>query len=154
MNFSILKKTKFIFLFSAIILLNSCALKPIKSEYNFSNSGLINYDLTKLGKGKVLIYNGANILHKLDNTARLNIWINDKALGQIKPSEYVIIDLMYDKYQFKLLHIDLVNMRSNHQVEINEDTKVIMVKPTVTSNNLKVTNQLPSSFEKYKHVKK
>ena len=140
MNFSILKKTKFIFIFSAIVLLNSCALKPIKSEYNFSDSGLINYDLTKLGKGKVLIYNGANILHKLDNTARLNIWI--------------IIDLMYDKYQFKLLHIDLVNMRSNHEVEINEDTKVIMVKPTVTSNNLKVTNQLPSSFEKYKHVKK
>jgi len=86
-------------------------------------------ELDKLGNGNVLIYNGVNILHKVDNTAMLNIWINNAPLGQIRPSEYVIINLKNGKYQLKVLHIDVVNMRSLHDVEITDKTKVIKIKP-------------------------
>ena len=134
--------------------MNSCALKPVTSEYNFIKTDLEQVDLEKLGNGTVLIYNGANIFHKIDNTARLNVWINNKALGQIRPREYVIINLNTGEYQFKALHIDVVNMRSTHKVVLNENTKIIKIKPTLTSNKLEITNLLPKKFEKYTYAKK
>lgn len=143
-----------ILLFSVLLLLTSCALKPIISEYNFIKTDLEKVELDKLGNGTILIYNGANILHKVDLTARLNIWIDDKALGQIKPSEYVIINLKNGEYQFKALHIDVVNMRSTHDVIIDNNTKVIKIKPNLTSNKLTIINELPKRFEKFKYAEK
>ncbi|XMO86609.1 hypothetical protein AAFN75_17630 [Algibacter sp. AS12] len=147
-------KLKNIILFSLVLLLTSCALKPITSDYTFIKTDLEKVELDNLGNGTILIYNGADILHKIDNTARLNIWIDNKPLGQIRPSEYVIINLKNGKHQFKALHIDVVNMRSEHDVEIDEKTKVIKIKPNITSNRLTVTNELPEKIEKFKYAEK
>lgn len=146
-------KFKNIILFSTTLLLTSCALKPITSDYTFIKTDLEKVELDNLGNGTILIYNGADILHKIDNTAKLNIWIDNKALGQIRPSEYVIINLDNGKHQFKALHIDVVKMRSEHNVEIDNNTKVINIKPNITSNRLTVTNELPKKFEKFKYAK-
>ncbi|MET0759411.1 MAG: hypothetical protein ABWZ56_03265 [Flavobacterium sp.] len=134
-------------LFILISILSSCALKPIPSEYNSVKLDVV--DTNTLGNGKIMIYNGANILHSVDNTARLNVWIDNKSIGQIRPKEYLIIDLKNGKYEFTALHIDMVNMKSKHQVEINENTKVIRIEPTITSNKLTITNDLPKNFQKY-----
>ena len=147
-------KIKHVIIFSTLFLLTSCALRPITSEYTFIKTDLEKVELNKLGNGTILIYNGANILHKIDNTARLNIWIDNKPLGQIRPSEYVIINLKNGKHKFKALHIDLVNMRSEHDVEIDNETKVIKIKPNLTSNKLEVTNEIPKNFEKFKYAEK
>lgn len=138
--------------FTALLLLSSCGLKPIPSEYSFIKTDFEKVDINKLGNGKVLIYNGADIMHKIDNTSRLNIWIDNKPLGQIRASEYVIVDLKFGTYQFKALHLDMVNMRSTDEVVIDENTKVIKIKPNLTSNKLTVTNELPKNFEKFKHA--
>tara|TARA_R110002167_G_scaffold197197_1_gene400236 strand:- start:110 stop:460 length:351 start_codon:yes stop_codon:yes gene_type:complete len=111
-------------------------------------------ELERLGNGKILIYNGADVLHRLDNTARLNIWINEKALGQIRGGEYVIVDLKNGKYDFNVLHIDLLKMRSGHGVVIDDTTKVIRIEPTITSNKLTITNELPKRFEKFRYAEK
>ena len=148
------KKVKYTLLFSIFILLNSCALKPIISEYSFVKTGLQGVHLDNLGNGKILIYNGADIFHKIDNTARLNIWIDDKPLGQIRAREYVIINLKEGDYTFKALHIDVVKFRSKHHVEINANTKVIKIKPNLGSNKLWITNEMPKKFKKYNHAKK
>jgi hypothetical protein len=145
-------KFKITLLFSVTILLTSCALKPITSEFTFIKTNLEEVNLDKLGNGTVLIYNGADILHKMDNTARLNIWIDNKSLGQIRPSEYVIINLNDGKYLFNVLHLDLVKMRSTHDVLIDGNTKIIKIKPNLTSNKLTITNELPKRFEKFKYA--
>lgn len=132
---------------SLFITLNSCALRSVPSDY--SDVKIESVDLSTLGNGKILIYNGASILHSMDNTARLNFWINKKSVGQIRTKEYVIIDLSNGIYEFNVLHLDMVNMRSNHSVSVNENTKVIRIEPTITSNKLTVTNVLPQNFEKY-----
>ncbi|MCY0968434.1 hypothetical protein [Chryseobacterium wangxinyae] len=132
---------------SLFITLNSCALRSVPSDY--SDVKIESVDLSTLGNGKILIYNGASILHSMDNTARLNFWINKKPVGQIRTKEYVIIDLSNGIYEFNVLHLDMVNMRSNHSVSVNENTKVIRIEPTITSNKLTVTNVLPQNFEKY-----
>ena len=145
---------KNILLFFVILALTSCALKPTTSEYPFIKTDMQPIELDKLGDGTVLIYNGADILHKMDNTARLNISIDNKSLGQIRPSEYVIIHLENGKHEFNALHIDVVNMRSTHDVDIDPQTKVIKIKPNITSNKLTVTNALPEKFEKFKYAEK
>ncbi|MCF1423069.1 hypothetical protein [Mangrovimonas futianensis] len=149
-----MKNIRIIITLLSLILLTSCALKPITSEYTFLKTNIENVELNDLGNGNVLIYNGANILHKMDNTARLNIWLDNKPLGQIRPSEYVIINLNSGKHQFKVLHIDVVNMRSEHEVEIDSETKVIKIKPTVTSNKLELKNEFPENFEKFNYAEK
>lgn len=149
-----MKNIRIIIVSISLVLLTSCALKPITSEYTFIKTNIENVELDDLGDGNVMIYNGANIFHKIDNTARLNIWIDQKPLGQIRPSEYVIINLKKGKHLFKVLHIDLVNMRSKHEVEIDSEIKVIMIKPTLTSNKLEVTNEFPKNFNKFKYAEK
>lgn len=149
-----MKKAYLILACSAFLSLTSCALKAIPSEYSYIKTDLTKVDINDLGNGSVLIYNGANILHKLDNTARLNVWIDNKPLGQIRPSEYLIINMENKKHVIKLLHIDVVNMRSEHDVIVTNETKIIRVKPTLTSNKLEVTNEFPNNFEKFKYVPK
>ena len=149
-----MKKAYLILACSAFLPLTSCALKAIPSEYSYIKTDLTKVDINDLGNGTVLIYNGANILHKLDNTARLNVWIDDKPLGQIRPSEYLIINMENKKHIIKLLHIDVVNMRSEHDVIVTNETKIIRVKPTLTSNKLEVANEFPNNFEKFKYVPK
>ena len=95
-------KLKITLLLSAIFLFTSCALKPITSDYTFVKTELDKVDFEKLGNGTVLLYNGADILNKIDNTARLNIWIDNKPLGQLRPNEYVIINLKEGNYRFKI----------------------------------------------------
>lgn len=90
----------------------------------------------------------------MDNTARLNIWIDDKPLGQIRAGEYVIVNLNSGKHRFKALHIDVVKMKSEHIVDITNETKVIKIKPSLTSNKLEISNKLPKNFEKFKYAEK
>ncbi|MBL3549199.1 MULTISPECIES: hypothetical protein [Chryseobacterium] len=134
-------------LLASVLTLSSCALRSVPSDYSSVRLDVI--DNNTLGNGKVLIYNGAGVLHKMDNTARLNIGLDGKSLGQIRPKEYVIVNLENGKHEFTALHIDMVNMRSKHPVEINASTKVIKIEPTITSNKLTVTNILPENFDKY-----
>ncbi len=143
---------KTLFVISTILVLNSCALRPITSSYDYQKNKVERIDFDKLGNGRILIYNGANALHKIDNTARLNIWIDEKPMGQIRASEYAIIELEKGTYDFKLLHVDMFNFKSNHKIEIDEKTKIIKIKPTVTSNELTITNTLPNNFDKFKYV--
>ncbi|MCQ9637287.1 hypothetical protein MP478_08725 [Chryseobacterium sp. WG14] len=142
-----IKQTFKLGIFASVLTLSSCALRSVPSDYSSVKLDVI--DNNTLGNGKVLIYNGAGVLHKMDNTARLNIGLDGKSLGQIRPKEYVIVNLENGKHEFTALHIDMVNMRSKHPVEINAGTKVIKIEPTITSNKLTVTNILPENFDTY-----
>lgn len=149
-----LNRMKQTLLFFTLLLTCSCGLKSIPSEYTFVKEDFEKVELNKLGNGKVLIYNGADILHKVDNTSRLNIWIDDKPLGQLRANNYIIIDLKKGKYKFKVLHLDMVNIRSVDEMEIDDKTKVIKIKPIITSNKLTITNKLPTNFDKFRYAEK
>ena len=131
------------------ILFTSCALRPIPTEHTLVQMDKEQITLEQLGNGKILIYNDANILHTGDNTSQLNIVLDGKNLGQLRATNYVIVNLPNGKHVFNIRHLDLVNMRSEHELVVTDTTKVILVKPTVTSNKLEVTNQLPKNWEKY-----
>ncbi len=153
MNRQFVNTIKLICILFFAVFMGACALRPIATEYPVKPLEREEIRLDKLGDGKVLIYNGADILHKIDNTARLNVWIDNKALGQIRPGEYVVLEIGEGQHEFKLLHIDVFNMRSEHNVEIDPQTRIIRLEPTLTSNKLTITNVLPVKFEKFEYAK-
>ena len=148
----IVKKVNLAICSLMIFSLASCALKPVASEYDFVKVGSRDIALDELGDGKVLIYNGANFIDKMDNTHQLNIWINDRALGQIRANEYVVVDFEVGKYQFEALRLNLFKVKTLHNVEISTATKVIEIEPHFTSTRLTLTNELPKRFEKFAYV--
>jgi hypothetical protein len=131
---------------------SSCALKPIKSEYALLPTLSAPILLSELDTGKILIYNGANALNKIDDTSNLNIWINNRALGQLKANEYLMIYLMPGKYEFRMQHKDIAKFENTQTIEIDFNTKIICVKPTITSNKVIVENEIPTNFNEYKNV--
>ena len=144
-----MKPTRPIILFALMLILSSCALKPISSEHALLRMEKEDISSESLGKGKVLIYNDANILHTGDNTARLNIVLDDKNLGQLKAKDFVIVKLENGNHVFNIRHLDVVNMRSTHKVVITDTVQIIRVKPTITSNKLEITNEFPNNWDKY-----
>lgn len=99
-----------------------------------------------------MIHSGAGWTRRIDNTAKINIWIDGKALGQLRPREYAIVNLSNGKHKISLLHIDLFNIRSAHTFIIDENTKIIRVKPTLTSNKAELTNVLPKKWKVYEYM--
>lgn len=133
-------------------LLFSCAMKPIPSEHNLVMMDKEKVSLNELGNGTILIYNDANILHTADNTSQLNIQLDGKNLGQLRAKDFAIVKLENGGHVFNLRHLDLVNMRSEHKITVTDSLKVILVKPTITSNKLEIVNQLPVNWDKYRYM--
>ena len=140
-------------LFSVVLFCCSCALKPIPSDYSYIKEDFLKTEFDKLGNGNVLIYNEAGIFYKFDGTGEVNIWIDDKPLGQIRSNEYIIVDLKNGTHKFEVHHLDLFKMKSVHELEIDHKVKVIKVKPTFVSNKLQITNELPVKFDKFTYAK-
>lgn len=130
----------------------SCGLKPISTEHTLLHIKNENITLNELGNGTILIYNDANILHTSDNTSRLNIIIDDKNLGQLRAKNYAIVKLDLGIHYFRINHLDVVNMKSDHQVNLTESIKILKVKPTITSNKLEIVEELPQNWKKYTYM--
>ncbi|WP_430400843.1 hypothetical protein [Flavobacterium sp.] len=146
------KVFKIICYFLSIRMFLSCGLKPLKSEYILQRSISDPVLIGEFDSGKILIYNGAEFNHKIDNSSTLNVWINNRALGQIKANEYVIIYLLPGKHEFKLIHNDIKKFESIHIVEVDNTTKIISVKPTIISNIVEIKDEIPDNFYMYKNV--
>ena len=147
---------------SVMLLLASCApgpfipvLEPIASEYDLIKTDLSSAQLDQLGNGDVLIYNNASSLLEMGNQDRFNIWINGKALGQLRANEYVIVNLEKGNHQLKVQRGDsLVALKSSHDFEVDSNTKVVGISPIFVTNRLIRKNELPTQFEKFTYAKK
>jgi hypothetical protein len=146
-------KRRIFALIAGATLLSACStLKPVGREYDLMRTFSNSVNLHEYGNGKILIYNGARMAHKVDDTARLNLWIHGKPVGQLNSGHYVVLFLMPDTYEFKLQHKDGVKMTSVHTVVVGSDTKVINIKPTITSNKVEITNEIPDNFQYFWNV--
>lgn len=144
-----------IYLVIVISILTGCSpLKSIKSEYNLIRTSAGAISANEVGNGKILIFNGSGMNHIFDDTARLNVWINGTALGQLNAYEYAVLLLLPGKYNFRLQHKDMVNFESTHEVEITNETIIINVKPTITSNKVEIISNMPEQLRFYNNVLK
>ena len=143
-----MRKIIIITTFISFILTTSCGgLKPLESEYSYINQDLGSIDFNELGNGKVLIYNDIESDRKIGKAARLNIWIDNKALGQLNSREYVVIELESKTYLFKVNHFDVFTRSSEHKLEINNDTKIVKITSNRTTNDICATDEKPSNWD-------
>lgn len=76
-------KIKVTLLIITFTLFSSCSLKPIQSEFSLQRTFSDPVIIGEFDNGKILIYNGAGFNHKIDNSSFINVWINNKPLGQL-----------------------------------------------------------------------
>lgn len=148
-------KNSTIYLVLVVSILTGCSpLKSVKSEYNLIRTSAGAISANEVGNGKILIFNGSGMNHKIDDTARLNVWINGNALGQLNANEYAVLLLLPGKYNFRLQHKDVANFESTHEVEITSETTFINIKPTITSNKVEIISNMPEQLRFYNNVLK
>ena len=142
-----------IYLILVISTLTSCSpLKSINSEYKLVRTSSRGISANEVGNGKVLIFNGSGMMQKIDDTSRLNIWINGSALGQLNANEYAVLFLLPGTYNFKLQHKDVGNFESTHIVEITKETIFVKVKPTLISNKIEIVTNMPEELRWFSNI--
>ena len=142
-------------IFAASFFLNSCSLKPIISEKAYlsnTNENLIRIE--DLGKGKILFYNYGYYCPVMScgRITKMNVKANGKSLGQINYGEYFIVELEYGNYEFETIYKDVFIFKKKYQIVIDENTKVIKLKPEIFSKRLSVTNVLHPEINSLNHL--
>ncbi|PND40210.1 hypothetical protein C1O66_02170 [Paucibacter aquatile] len=150
------------------ISITGCSLAPIAKELPLA-AGSPMAPSTEANLGKVVFLNEnpkiyrndsdlRNVhgldrdLWKMAGTGRINIAVNGKGLGQVHVGEFLATLLPFGTYEITLVHQDMVNFESKHQLVVNTPHKLVAVFPTITSNTLEV---VPASrgLGEYKEAK-
>lgn len=86
----------------------------------------------------------------IDRTGRLYIDVDKKPMGQLNIGQYVELELEKGKHQINLLHKDIFDFKSTHQIETDDKPTFLRVFAKITSNGIEVVPK-PAGFEsKYK----
>jgi hypothetical protein len=132
--------------------ISSCSIKPILSEKEYVRMSRYEVSLEELGNGRVMIYNGHYYCPAITcgTTTKINVLINNESYGQINYGEYFIIDLGLGTKSFHLEHVNFWKAKSDHEITIDENTKVLKLIPTDFSHKLIITNELPPDLRYFK----
>ena len=126
------------------LLLQACAIAPVTTELPLQ-AGQMQVPAKEPGKTYLLLYNNASkLLHGLDNTARINVWLDGKGVGGLDIGHYVQLVLPDGDYTLKLIHRDLVEFESTHKLSLVGKPLFIEMQPTIVSNTITVHTELPS----------
>lgn len=128
----------------AVGLLAGCMMAPVKPDLPHLQEDMAARS-TKPGEVRLVIWNNSDkLLHGLDNTGRVNVWLDGKAAGGPDIGEYIQLQVPRGSYQVKLVHLDLMEFVSQHRLDAVEDPTYVEVRATITSNDLKVHRGPPS----------
>ncbi len=106
------------------------------------------------GKTRVIFFNASNILLSgLDGSGKINVLLNDTALGSLNINKYVQIFLNQGSYEVNLAHRDTIIFETNHIIHVGKKDLYIKIYSKSTSNTCKKVNELPENFSKrYKPI--
>lgn len=125
-------------------LLVSCMMKPIKSEIPHLTGDLADRS-TDPNEVKLILYNNSNaLLYGPDYSARINVWFDGKALGGPNIGEYIQIQVPKGKHQLELVHLDVMEFRSKHELDAQDDPLIVELRTTPVSNEIRLHKTLPT----------
>ena len=129
-----------------VTLMNGCAgMAPVKSEIPHVQSDL-NAKSTRPNEIMLVLFNTSNkLLFGLDNTGRLNAWLDGKAIGGPNISEYVQIQIPKATHQLMLVHPDIFEFRTTHEIDAQDDPRFLEIRATAVSNEIQVHKSLPAA---------
>lgn len=124
--------------------LSACMMAPIKPELPHLNEDLSSRSPAP-GEARLVFFNNSSkLMFGPDNSGRVNIWLNGKAIGGPNIGEYVQVQVPKGKHQLTLLHLDMFEFRSTHELEAADDLLFVEVRATVVSNEYQVHKSLPT----------
>lgn len=128
------------------MLLAACSvvwpLKPVATEWPLLGPALDSP--LPANTQRVLIFNNSGKLqHGTSNTGRINVWLNGRGVAGLDIGEYVQLALAPGTYTLQLLHHDLVDFKSTHEVIVKAAPVYVEVSATITSNSVTVHASLP-----------
>ncbi|MEH6458235.1 MAG: hypothetical protein V7749_18040 [Cocleimonas sp.] len=94
----------------------------------------------------VRIFNTTEGIRNFMGAGRMKVSINGKSYGTIKSKEYIQIKLKAGKHQIDLSHWDLVTLKSNHPVNINQENTFLGITTTPRSNVLSIDEAMPKGY--------
>jgi hypothetical protein len=132
-----------------------CLMAPIRPEITHLQGNLTEPSTTP-GEAKLVLFNNSNkLLFGLDNTGRINAWLNSKAVGGPNIGEYIQLQVPKGKHELTLVHLDVLEFRSQHQIDVQDDLLFIELRATPVSNEIRLhkilpaENYLPKPFMQY-----
>jgi hypothetical protein len=127
-----------------ILALAACMMAPIKPEMLHLNED-VNSPSPVQGEVRLVFFNNSNkLMYGPDNTGRINIWLNGKAVGGPDIGEYIQVQVPKGKLQLTLVHLDGIEFKSTHELQAADRLLFVEVRATPISNDIEVHKNLPT----------
>ncbi len=151
-----MRLTRTFLLTAALVsLLSGCMMAPIRTEVPLL-AGDLSLRSTNPDEVRLLLFNNSSkLMFGLDNTGRINIRLNGKGVGGPDIGEYLLLQIPKGKHQLELVHLDMVEFRSLHEIDAQDGPLIVEVRATPLSNEIQIHrtlptgNHLPSPFTPY-----
>jgi hypothetical protein len=126
------------------LIFSGCALTPVNPEF-VSLGGSLSAKAANPSESKVLIFNNSSkLMFGFDGTGKMNVSMNGKGVASLNIGEYVQIGLPKGKHTMSLVHRDVVEFSSTHEISVENESTYIEIAASVVSNSFKVHPELPT----------
>lgn len=96
---------------------------------------------------QLVIFNDSNFLmYGLDGSGKINIHQDGQGVGQLRIGQYVILAVAEGLHTIDLLHKDLVNFSSTHEISVGSSQTFVKIYAKVTSNGAEIVPK-PENFD-------
>lgn len=90
-----------------------------------------------------IFYNGSNAaLYGIDGSGRINLYLDGDSVGQLKINEYVILNLEPGLHRIKLVHKDLMEFTSYHEIDSKADNTFVKLYSKPISNGVDILDNV------------
>jgi hypothetical protein len=118
-------------------------MQPVRPEVPLLGNDLSAHAASPASAKLVLVNSSSKLLHGADNTARINIRIDGKAVGGPNIGEYVQVELPKGEHELEVWHLDMIKFATKRKVTVDQDL-VIELKATPFSNRILVQTTMPA----------
>lgn len=136
--------------------LSGCVIPPVTPQVSHLGPDL-SVKATSPNESKVLLFNNSSrLMFGVDNTGRINVWLNGRGVASLDIGEYVQISVPRGRHTLELLHRDIIEFRTSHELNVAGDTAIVEIAASILSNEFRVNdvlpreNDLPAPFVPYK----
>jgi hypothetical protein len=132
-------------LFGVLIVLSGCAMvPPVKNEIPVLGQSSI-AGSKEANKVKILIFNASNPVWSGPNSG-MDIWLDTKGLVRLETGQYVELFVSPGAHTLKLLHQDMLDFYSTHEIVIDQSQPFMEVCSAATTNKVRVLGELTEKF--------
>lgn len=128
-----------------MLALTGCVVvTPVKRELPLLEKNTV-FHSDDPSKVKLLIFNASNPVWSGPNSGK-DIWIDGKGVTRLETGQYVELPISKGIHTVKLLHQDVFDFYSSHEIVIDDSSNILEICTAGTTNKARLVNKLPDKF--------